>query len=128
MKYILIFLVFSSISPAFSQVSGKVTYEERMNLHKNLRPDRREMKDMIPEFNTSMFSLVFSGDESIYQPQKESEESEVTSNSGGNQMTMRFGEENRIVYKNLALDTMIQSREFMQKQFLIIGAPTKRKW
>ncbi|MBK9985394.1 MAG: GLPGLI family protein [Saprospiraceae bacterium] len=128
MKYIFIFLAFLSTSLASAQGSGRITYEEKMNLHKNLPPDRQEMKDMIPEFNTSMFSLTFNGDESIYQPQKESEESEVTSNSGGNQMQMRFGRENRIVYKNLALDTMIESREFMQKQFLIVGATTPRKW
>ncbi|MEP6794069.1 MAG: GLPGLI family protein [Saprospiraceae bacterium] len=128
MKYIFIFFAFLSTSLAFTQGTGKVTFEEKMNLHKNLPPDKQEMKDMIPEFNTSMFSLTFSGDESIYQPQKESDESEVTSTNGGNQMTMRFGRENRIVYKNLALDTMIESREFMQKQFLIVGAPTPRKW
>ncbi|HZV68967.1 MAG TPA: GLPGLI family protein [Saprospiraceae bacterium] len=128
MKYIFILITFFSSAMVIAQASGKVTYEEKMNLHKNLPPDRQEMKEMMPEFNSSMFTLVFAGDESIYQPQKEAESSEVTTTNGGNQMSMRFGRENRIVYKNLALDTMIESREFMQKQFLIIGAPTDRKW
>jgi GLPGLI family protein len=128
MKYLLVALTFFCFSVAFAQNSGKIAYEEKFNMHKNLPPDRQEMKDMIPEYNASMFELTFSGDESIYKPQKESEESEVTSNAGGGQMTMRFGRENRVVYKNLALDTMIESREFMQKQFLIVGAPTVRKW
>ncbi len=99
-----------------------------MDLHRNLPPDRQEMKDMIPHFNSTMYELIFSGDQSIYQRQKESEETEVSANSGGAQMTMRFGRENRIVYKNLAEDTMIDSRDFMQKQFLIQGPPTVRKW
>lgn len=128
MKYIFILLAFLSSALVFAQSKGKITYEEKMNLHKNLPPDRQEMKEMLPEFNSTMFTLTFAGDESIYQPQKESEESEITTNSGGNQMQMRFGRDNRIVYKNLALDTMIESREFMQKQFLIVGAPTVRKW
>jgi GLPGLI family protein len=41
---------------------------------------------------------------------------------------MRFGRPNRVVYKNLALDTMVDSRDFMQKQFLITGPPQVRKW
>lgn len=128
MKFLIIAIAFFQVSLIFGQSAGKVVYEEKMNLHKNLPPDKQDMKDMIPEFNSSMFQLVFSGDESIYQPQKESEEKEVTTTNGGSQMAMRFGRENRIVYKNLALDTMIESREFMQKQFLIVGAPTARKW
>ena len=43
-------------------------------------------------------------------------------------MPMRFGRDNRILYKNLASAGMIDSRDFMQKQFLIKGPPTERKW
>jgi len=128
MKYIFIAIIFCCTTLAFGQQSGKITYEEKMNLHRNLPPERQDMKDMMPEFNTSMFELIFSGDKSIYQPQKESEETEVNTSAGGAQMTMRFGRENRIVYKNMAEDKMIESREFMQKQFLIVGPPTIRKW
>lgn len=98
-----------------------------MDLHRNLPPDRQDMKDMIPQFNSSLWELVYKGDESVYQHQKQ-EEQEVTSNQGGAMMSMRFGRDNRVVYKNLAEDKMIDSREFMQKQFLITGVPTERKW
>ncbi len=128
MKYIFIALAFCSSTLAFTQASGKVSYEEKFNLHKNLPPDRQEMKEMIPEYNTSQFELIFSGDASIYQPLKDAESADVNANNGGNQMMMRFGRENRIVYKNMTLDTMIESREFMQKQFLIVGPPTTRQW
>jgi GLPGLI family protein len=43
-------------------------------------------------------------------------------------MTMRFGRDNRVVYKNIAEHKMIDSRDFMQKQFLITGEPKERKW
>lgn len=128
MKYIVVVITFFFAQLGFAQVSGKIVFEEKMDLHRNLPPDRQEMKDMIPQFNSSNFELVFTENASIYQPQKEADETEVTTNSGGAQMTMRFGRENRIVYKNLAEDKMIESREFMQKQFLIIGPPTVRKW
>lgn len=83
---------------------------------------------MIPQFNTSVFELIYDGDASIYQPHKAEEPAEVTSSQGGATMTMRFGRDNRVVYKNIAEDKMIDSRDFMQKQFLITGPPTARKW
>ena len=85
---------------------------------------------MIPHYNTSLFELIFSGDQSIYHAQKQEELPPTSSSSpGGPPMGMRFGgRANRIVFKDLALDTMIDSRDFMQKQFLITGPPTPRKW
>jgi GLPGLI family protein len=71
---------------------------------------------------------VFDGDESVYQPKKENEETETTSTSGNATMTIRMGRDNRVVYKDLTKNHMVDSREFMQKQFLITGPPTARKW
>ncbi len=108
--------------------TGKITFEEKMDLHRNLPPERQDMADMIPQFNTSLWELIYQGDESVYQHKKADEEQEVTSNQGGAHMTMRFGHDKRIVYKNVADNQMVDSREFMQKQFLITDAPTPRKW
>lgn len=83
---------------------------------------------MIPQFNISYFDLVYTQDESVYMPQKESEESEISTNQGGTRMTMRFGRDNRIVYKHVPNDQLVDSRDFMQKQFLIKGPLTPRKW
>jgi len=131
MKYLVIAFVFLTSGIAGAQSSGKITYEEKMDLHRNLPPDREEMKDMIPHFNTTMFELIFAGDQSIYHAQKQEELPPTTSTTpSGPPMGMRFGagRANRVVYKDLALDTMIDSRDFMQKQFLITGPPTPRKW
>lgn len=99
-----------------------------MDLHKNLPPDRQDMKDMIPQFNIAKFELIFSGDQSIYRAQKQEEMAPPTSASPGPGMRFGAGRANRVVFKDLALDTMIDSRDFMQKQFLITGPPTPRKW
>ncbi len=116
--------------PLFSsaQTTGRIVYEEKMDLHRTLPPERAEMKDMIPQFNSSLFELIFKAEESIYQPKKEEEINEVTSSSHGARMTMRFGRDNRVVYKHIGDDKMIDSRDFMQKQFLIKGPPTPRRW
>lgn len=122
--YLASFLMLITCS-IFGQTAGIITFEEKMDLHKNLPPEREDMKDMIPQFNSSLHELIFSGDESIYKAKKVEE---ITDPASGPPRGMRFGRANRIVYKNLALDTMIDSRDFMQKQFLITGPPTVRKW
>ncbi|MDQ3017438.1 MAG: GLPGLI family protein [Bacteroidota bacterium] len=128
MKYILLLCPILLSTFVFGQSTGKVIYQEKFDLYRNLPPEREHMKDMIPHYNTAFFELVYNGEESIYQPQKEADETSVSSTSGGQQMTMRFGRDNRVVYKNNATAEMIDSRDFMQKQFLIKGPPTVRKW
>ena len=128
MKFLFLLCYLFCSLQAFSQSSGKIIYEEKFDLHLNLPPEREHLKDMIPHYNIALFELLYNDDESIYARQKEAEQAEVTSSQGSQQMTMRFGRDNRMVYKNLATDAMIDSREFMQKQFLIKGPPTPRKW
>lgn len=130
MKYLLFSLLILSAEMASAQTSGMIVYEEKMDLHKNLPPERQDMKDMIPQFNISKFELIYSGDESLYRAQKQEELPTTSTAAGGPPMGMRFGggRANRVVYKDLAKDTMIDSRDFMQKQFLITGPPSPRKW
>jgi GLPGLI family protein len=124
-------LLFLAISVG-AQNTGIITYEEKIDLHRTLPPDRQDMKDMIPQFNTTLFELIFSGDTSIYRAKKQEEMPATTSTSPGGPPggPMRYGGGRalRVVYKNLAADTMIDSRDFMQKQFLITGPPKARKW
>jgi GLPGLI family protein len=128
MKFIGLFLLALLSFSSRAQNSGRIIYEEKMDMHRNLPPERTELKDMIPPFRSSFWELVYHNDESIYQHQKE-EDQEVTSTSGNSQMTMRFGgREMRVVYKHLTDSKMVDSRDFLQKQFLITGVPTERKW
>ncbi len=132
MKYLVFAFFLLTAGLIGAQSTGKITFEEKMDLHKNLPPDRQDMKDMIPQFNISKFELIFAGDQSLYHAQKQEELPPTSAASpGGPPMGgMRFGagRANRVVFKDLALDTMIDSRDFMQKQFLITGPPTPRKW
>lgn len=132
MRNALVALLLLLVASASAQTTGMITYEEKMDLHKTLPPDRQDMKDMIPQFNTALFELIFSGDTSIYRAKKQEEMPATTSTSPGGPPggPMRYGGGRalRVVYKNLAADTMIDSRDFMQKQFLITGPPKARKW
>lgn len=127
MKYLL-FLLLCLPCLVISQSTGRIAYDEKMDLHRNLPPEREDFKDMIPQYNVSKWELIYQGDESVYQAEKQ-EELEFSNTQGPNHMTMRFGgRANRVLYKHLGTDAMTDSRDFMQKQFLIKGPPTPRKW
>ena len=129
MKYLfLLALSMTATTVMFSQATGHITFEEKMDLHKTLPPDRQDMKDMIPQFNVSVSELIYKGDESIYRPRVEEEITPAVPSTGGPPQSMRFGRPMRTVYKNLSWEKMIDSRDFMQKQFLITGSPTVRAW
>ena len=125
MKYALISCAFFTTILCQAQFSGKIVFEDKLDMHRNLPPEKEEVKDMIPQYSTSKWELTYAGDESIYQPSKEPE----IANTGANQgYRMRMGRENRILYKNIAEDKMTDSRDFMQKQFLVKGFIPTYKW
>src|SRR5690606_11538905 len=68
------------------------------------------------------------GQVSVYQARKEAEDPEVNTQSGNTRMSMRWGRDNRVVFKNLEENRTVDSRDFLQKQFLIKGPLTDRKW
>ena len=112
-----------------AQTTGRIVYEEKMDLHRNLPPDREDMKDMIPQYNTMAFELFFNDSVTVYKAQKLAEDPAVTSSTGNQRMMMRWGgRDTRVVYKHIPGNQLIDSRDFMQKQFLIKGPLDNRKW
>ena len=127
MKFILpFFFLFLLTALAKSQTTGKISYEDILDMHHSLPPEKEELKDMIPQFSTSKWELTFTDKESLWQPFKEKELTGTSANQSG--QFMRFGRENRVLYKNFPEDEMTDSRDFMQKQFLIKGFITPRQW
>lgn len=119
---LLIFLPIALLSTA--QVSGKIIYEDKKDMHRNIPAEKQDIKDMIPPFNISKWELIYSPNESIYQ---RTAEIESTQPSQGNRY-MRMGREERTLYKNFTDDKLIDSRDFMQKKFLIKGFINSHKW
>lgn len=113
-----------------AQQTGVITYETKMNLHRNLPPEREGMKAMIPEFRTTKNQLFFNATESIYKPLIEDEEEDmtVTSGGGGGGMVMRFQMPSEEVYFNADQQNVLTSREFMGKQYLVADSLTIAPW
>lgn len=95
---------------------GIITYEVKINTHRNLPPDRQEMRSMIPEFRISHDQLSFNANESLYKPLEEEEEDEFD-NGGG--MRMRFQRPMNETYANQEQMQRIRLQEFMGKKYLI---------
>jgi GLPGLI family protein len=127
-RIILIIGVLVSLTAAhfvFGQTSeGVINYETKINMHRNIPPEREGMKSMIPEFRTTKEQLFFNAGESLYKPVIEDEDEEI--NTGG--MRMRFAMPQSETYVNSEdqLKTVVQ--EFMGKKYLIEDTLKMSPW
>ena len=58
MKYAFISILLFGVFALNAQTTGMITFEEKTDIHRMLPPEREDMKDMIPQFNTSSFELI----------------------------------------------------------------------
>jgi len=126
MKNFLLLLFTISTCLLNAQNEGVVVYSETVDLHRRLPQDREQYKDMIPQFRTTNFELFYTENESMYSLAKEQDASDSPGSRGA--MRFRMGNASRDVYKNLDENRMVDSREFMTKQFLIKGEEEEFMW
>jgi len=112
-----------------AQSEGVIVYEEKIDIHKRLPPERQEYKDMIPQFRTQKYELHYNEVASMYVSSKDQERPEARSGGGhGHGGMMRMNRPDRDVYKNLEENKLVDSREFMSKKFLIKGTVDEISW
>lgn len=104
---------------------GVITYENRVNMHRNIPADRQEMKAMVPEFRTSKMKLFFNDEESLYKPVIEDE---VEQFSGGGGMRMSFRMPRSETYTNSGTSIILSLQEFMGKKYLITDTVKMSPW
>ncbi len=121
-KLIIIFgiiIVIVAINLAFAQVNneGSIIYEIKVNLHRNIPPDREEMKQHVPEFRTHKDQLTFNVNESLYKPIDEDEEQDFSQDNG--MVRMRIARPTAEIYQNMDQFSRITLQEFMGKKYRI---------
>ena len=104
---------------------GVITYETKVNVHRNLPKEREAMKSMIPEFRTSKDQLAFNDMQSLYTPIIEDEEEDV---NGGGGMVMRFNRPQVEIYFDQATSKRVMLQEFMGKKYLIEDSLKIQPW
>jgi len=122
---LLLGLMFIQLS---AQSEGVIVFEEKIDIHKRLPPERQEYKDMMPQFRTQKYELHYNENASMYVSSKEQDEQQMGSGGGHGHMRMRMSRPDRDVYKNLEENKLVDSREFMTKKFLIKGALDEASW
>lgn len=108
----------------FAQQTGVITYENRVNMHRNIPADRQEMKAMVPEFRISKMQLFFNGEESLYKPVIEDEEEQF----GGGGVRMSFRMPKVETYTNASTSMILSLQELMGKKYLITDTVKMSPW
>jgi GLPGLI family protein len=128
-KFILIIGVLVSLAAVQivwgQHAEGVILYEVKTNLHRNLPPERQDMKAMIPEFRTTRDQLFFNAHESSYKPVEEDED-EISGGNEGVQIRMRVAQNEH--YQNTETSKRIVLQEFMGKNYLIEDSIKMSPW
>jgi GLPGLI family protein len=118
------------LSPAIAQQGeGKITYEQKINVHKRMPPEAEQFKAMVPEFQTNIMELIFTPTTSIYKAAKTQGDQLPSTEGGGGMRTFRFGgADNAEVFRDYDNETMVESRELGPKRYLIDDTLRPLKW
>lgn len=99
---------------------GVITYEVKIDMHRRIPKDRKNMKAMMPQFRTEQQQLFFNGAESIYKRVEEDSEEDMSStNQGGGGMRMKMMVQKSEVYLDNVSQTRLVQQEFMGKEYLV---------
>jgi GLPGLI family protein len=108
---------------------GKITYEQKINVHKRLPPEAEQFKAMVPEFQTNLLELYFTPTQSLFKPAKQQGDQLPSTEGGGNRFGMRFGGgDNAETFRDYEKEIVIESRELGPKRYLIEDSLRPVKW
>lgn len=129
--FYLVLLAFLLPVCSWAQASqGVIIYDRKVNMHAKLGPDQEEMKQFLPEFQTSKHQLFFSATESVYKAlAEENEDLDIEhSPQEGVQMKIKMKAPENIFYRNFSENKTVEVRDFMGKKYLIEEESTPRAW
>lgn len=124
-RYFIFILYVSWIHSANAQeiTSGKVTYEQAVQLEIKLEGEAAHMASMLPKERKSEKVLWFNKEASLYQSSSTIINEDVMMNQGGANVTFRMAEPDNKVYTDLVTGFQTEQRDFMTRQFLIEDHP-----
>jgi GLPGLI family protein len=127
---LLIALTSISINAKAQMKEGKISYERKINMHRNL-PDP-QMKSMIPEYRTDKFELIFNESVSLFRSVVDEEAPDPFANAGGGGggggMRFNFRMPSANTYTDIAKQMQYEERAFFEKEFLIVDSLKQYKW
>jgi GLPGLI family protein len=121
-------------APVVAQTTeGKITYEQKINVHKRMPPEAEQFKAMVPEFQTNKLELYFTSTTSLFKPAKTQGDQLPSADGGGGPrmgMMMGFGgmSANTETFRDYENETVVESRELGPKRYLIDDTLRPIKW
>jgi GLPGLI family protein len=131
MKYRFLFISILFTLAAGAQVKeGKIVYERKMNMHKDMPPEAEQYKAMVPEFTTAKMELLFNVTQSLFHPVPSDEEDEMPTpgGEGGRRMTFRMGGMDAETFRDYDKELMVEGRELGPKKYIIDDTLKQVKW
>lgn len=127
-----LFSILAICVPVFltAQTSGTIIYEQTVKFEVELPEGMAEQfKDMIPSSQSSLHTLYFNENESLYKDhEKTSDETTTENNDENTSFKMVIMQPENSTYINRETNKMVDSRDFMGKKFLVKDEVKKRAW
>jgi GLPGLI family protein len=126
-KIIFILSICFSSHISFSQqqfiVKGKIEFEKKTNLHKQLEGDSwgETIKKSIPVYKTDYFDLYFSGDKTLYKPGKEVPGQKIPDFMNGPAY-------DNVVFNNIHEQKFSSQKAVFESTFLVQDSLRKMNW
>lgn len=105
---------------------GAIRYEFTMDMHRNIPPEREDMKGMIPQYRKHEFVLVFNLEERLYKGVEEEAPVSHQGRGGGPRITMRAPRNE--TYINNATQERTVFVEMMGRNYLIVDTLALAPW
>ena len=121
-------LLMAFCSHAQFTTEGKIEYERRTNLHRNIDQmddDQKEwinkMRSQIPKHSVHYFDLSFTTKHSLYQPGRKSEQATAM-------WFAQYPAAENIVYTDFATQKVVANKQVYEEKFLVKDTMRKIKW
>jgi GLPGLI family protein len=131
MKYGFLFIsILFSVASIAQVKDGKMIYERKMNMHKDMPPEAEQYKAMVPEFTTAKMELLFNATQSLFHPVPSDEEDEMPTpgGEGGRRMTFRMGGMDAETFRDYDKELIVEGRELGPKKYIIDDTLKPLKW
>lgn len=109
---------------------GKVTYDRISQLQFSFSGMPGGMEHQVPTSRTDKYELTFGNNQSLWKQAENEEEDNGGSfqTEGGAQVRMIVAGNNDVLFTNLATGKKVESRELMDKTFIVDDSISKLKW
>lgn len=130
-RYLLAAVSLFTISSLHAQSSqGKVTYERISKLQISFAGLPGGMEQQMPTTRTDKFELTYGNNQSLWKQAENEAEDDGGSfqTEGGANIRMIVAGSNDVLYSNLETGKKVESREMMDKVFIVEDSISKLKW